>query len=144
MSPDQLSSAGLNSAMNLPASTPSMVGAERDGRGRSCPAQFTHWPVESSVRKRRTVSSVCLIVSALLNSQSHTTSASQPISFSCINAATSLSTFRLNFGSQYLVFDQGVLPSAHFSCWCQKQPWTKITSRRLEKTRSGFPGRSFP
>lgn len=54
----------------------------------------------------------------------------------------SLALLAASFGSQKASRDFGILANAHPACRCQKQPCTKITFRRLGKTKSGFPGRS--
>ena len=50
---------------------------------------------------------------------------------------------RSSFACQYSCLDVGLAAALHRSCWCQKQPCTKITVRYLGKTMSGLPGRSL-
>ena len=57
--------------------------------------------------------------------------------------ALSLRTFESNLLSQKFCRDLGVYAYGHFSCRCQKHPWTNITVLNRGRTISGLPGRSF-
>ncbi len=78
-----------------------------------------------------------------LSRHSQIIKAFQPLFRKSLRVLRSLCLFASSFGLQKSKRDLGTRrPSAHL-CLCQKHPCMKMTLRRPEKTRSGFPGR-FP
>jgi hypothetical protein len=59
-------------------------------------------------------------------SHSQITKLLQPSSLSPRTLLSCRTLFLLSFGSQYTKFDFGKCARRQLSCWCQKQPWTKI------------------
>lgn len=56
---------------------------------------------------------------------------------------SSLNTLFFNLGFQYWALLVGFFDRGHPSCWCQKQPCTKMTILYFGSTISGLPGRSL-
>ena len=85
-----------------------------------------------------------LFISSFRISHSQIMRTSQPASFKLRMFSRSTSMVRENFRSQNDLRVFGIdVPRRHV--WrCQKQPFTKTTFRRLEKTISGFPGSDRP
>ena len=74
---------------------------------------------------------------------SHTTSTDHPSPASWARTSASRSMLRASFAVHHSVLLLGMRWRGQPSCPCQKQPWTKTTSRREAKTRSGCPGNSL-
>lgn len=72
----------------------------------------------------RNFESVCLSTSRFLVSHSQIISTFHPDAVRLSTAASSRSTLRRSFGSQYAALDLGNRPSRQSAllCWCQKQP----------------------
>ena len=66
-----------------------------------------------------------------------------PINLSSSWFFLSLSIFFVNLAFQYSELLLGLEAILHPSCWCQKQPCTKMTVLYFGSTISGLPGRSL-